>query len=65
MRSLVERLVDEPSSVIFNALTKDQLVQLAVRLQKQTSFHSASYVKHSVRWCVCVGVCVCVYVRQT
>ena len=50
MTSPVEKFVEEPSRAIFNALTKDQLIQLATHYRiKLPSTRLKSYVKLSVK----------------
>ena len=52
--SLVARFVEEPSRAVFNALTKDQLIQLAAHYSIELpSTRLKSYVKLSVKLALC------------
>ena len=54
MTSLVAKFVEEPSRAVFNALTKDQLIQLAAHYSIELpSTRLKSYVKLSVKLALC------------
>ena len=54
MTSPVEKFVEEPSRAVFNALTKDQLIQLTAHDRIELpSTRLKSYVKLSVKLALC------------